>query len=151
MGTWEGLVDARTGELLAFQDKNQYDGAVKRLQGGVYPVSNDQIPPDGIEQPGFPMPFADIRLADGSTIFTNTGGVDRLHGIDRPRPARDHVFTTRLSASTSTSRTSAVPSWRRSAPATRPRTSASVRAPTAWCRLAIRPATRSPPARPSTR
>jgi hypothetical protein len=57
VGTWEALVDASDGALLAFEDRNQY---ARRVVGGVYPLSNDQRPPDGIEQPGWPMPFADI-------------------------------------------------------------------------------------------
>jgi trimeric autotransporter adhesin len=71
-GTWEGLVDAYTGELLAFEDRNAY--VARKMIGGVYPVSNDQRPPDGIEQSGWPMPFADVTIS-GNTRFTNSGGV----------------------------------------------------------------------------
>jgi len=70
LGTYEALVDALTGELLAFQDINRY--AARRIVGGVYPVSNDQVPPDGIEQPGWPMPFADVIGAVNS--FTTASG-----------------------------------------------------------------------------
>jgi hypothetical protein len=70
IGVWEGLVDAASGELLAFQDRGAY--AVRRAIGGVYPVSNDQISPDGVEQAGWPMPYADIDGAGAS--FTTTGG-----------------------------------------------------------------------------
>ena len=70
-GTWESLVDATTGELIAFRDKNQY--ASRKIMGGVYPVSNDQKPPDGLEQPGWPMPYADITVG-GNTFFTDSGG-----------------------------------------------------------------------------
>jgi hypothetical protein len=70
LGTWEGLVDALTGELLAFQDKNQY--AVRRVIGGVYPVSNDGVDPDGDEQPGWPMPFANV--VGGVNSFTTGSG-----------------------------------------------------------------------------
>jgi hypothetical protein len=72
LGTWEALVDAHSGELIAFTDTNQYQ-SVRRVQGGVYPVSNDQAPPDGIEQPGWPFPFADVATSGGS-VFTDTGG-----------------------------------------------------------------------------
>jgi hypothetical protein len=72
MGSWEGLVDALTGELLAFQDKNQY--AVRRVIGGVYPVSNDGIDPDGDEQPGWPMPFANV-VGTASGFTTGSGQV----------------------------------------------------------------------------
>ena len=70
IGVWEGLVDAVSGELLAFQDRGAY--AVRRAIGGVYPVSNDQVPPDGVEQVGWPMPYTDIGGAVSS--FTTTGG-----------------------------------------------------------------------------
>ena len=71
LGNWEGLVDAATGTLLSFQDRNQYaDG---QITGGAYPVSNDQRPPDGIEQPDWPMPFADFTI-DGVKRFTDSGG-----------------------------------------------------------------------------
>ena len=71
LGRWEGLVDAATGTLLSFEDRNQYaDG---QITGGAYPVSNDQRPPDGIEQAGWPMPFADFTI-DGVKRYTDTGG-----------------------------------------------------------------------------
>ena len=71
LGTWEGLVDAAQGALLSFQDRNQYiDG---QITGGAYPVSNDQRPPDGVEQSDWPMPFADFTI-DGVKRYTDTGG-----------------------------------------------------------------------------
>jgi hypothetical protein len=72
LGTWEALVDAHSGELLAFQDTNQYQ-SVRRVQGGVQPVSNDGVPPDGVEQAGWPFPFADITTTGGTT-FADFGG-----------------------------------------------------------------------------
>jgi hypothetical protein len=69
LGGWEALVDAATGELLSFQDTNSY--AVRRTMGGVYPVSNDQRPPDGLEQEAWPMPYTNIVGGP----FTTTGGV----------------------------------------------------------------------------
>ncbi|HZI63401.1 MAG TPA: hypothetical protein VFE44_01405, partial [Thermoanaerobaculia bacterium] len=73
-GRWEALVDARSGELLAFTDRNLYSSA--SVQGGIFPVSNDGIPPDGVEQPGFPMPFADVvqPFGSGATV-TNSAGL----------------------------------------------------------------------------
>jgi trimeric autotransporter adhesin len=70
-GSWEGLVDAVTGELIAFQDTNAY--AARRVVGGVYPLSSDQQPPDGFERPGWPMPFADVTGT--AATFTTTGGL----------------------------------------------------------------------------
>ncbi len=72
-GSWEGLVDAMTGELLAFTDRNQYFDS--KITGGVYPVSNDGIPPDGVERPGFPMPFADVVLPFGTATSSNSAGL----------------------------------------------------------------------------
>jgi hypothetical protein len=71
-GSWEGLVDAHTGELFAFEDRAQY--VARKMVGGVYPVSNDQRPPDGIEQAAWPMPYANVSVG-GNTLFTNSGGV----------------------------------------------------------------------------
>ncbi|HET8643992.1 MAG TPA: endopeptidase, partial [Vicinamibacteria bacterium] len=70
-GTWEGIVDAVSGDLLAFEDRNHY--AQRTVLGGVYPVSNDQRPPDGIEQTLWPMPFANVVTTSG-TVFTSHGG-----------------------------------------------------------------------------
>lgn len=72
LGTWEGLVDGVSGELLEFRDTNQH-GSSRRVLGGVYPVSNDQVPPDGIEVAGYPMPFADVDDGSG-VVFTDAGG-----------------------------------------------------------------------------
>jgi hypothetical protein len=71
LGTWEALVDATSGDLLQFEDKNQY--ATRRIVGGVFPVSNDGRPGDGQEQPNFPMPYADVTIG-ANTIFSTSGG-----------------------------------------------------------------------------
>ncbi len=68
-GSWEVLVDAHTGEVLSFEDTNHY--AEAKL--GVYPVTNDGIVPDGVEQAGWPAPFDNISTT-GGTITTDTGG-----------------------------------------------------------------------------
>ena len=73
LGTWEALVDAGNGDLLSFADQNQY--TLKKVVGGVYPVSSDGQPPDGVEIPGTSMPFADIRFPSGLTDFANSSGV----------------------------------------------------------------------------
>jgi len=72
VGLWESLIDATTGELISFQDRNQYDQ--RRAIGGVYPLSNDQRPPDGQEQTNWPMPYADYTDGDGVTRYSDTGG-----------------------------------------------------------------------------
>ena len=55
-GTWEALIDAHTGAIRSFDDTNMYAQA----KGAVYPLSNDQFPPGGVEQMSYPMPFTDI-------------------------------------------------------------------------------------------
>jgi trimeric autotransporter adhesin len=71
VGNWEALVDAHSGELLSFEDKNDY--AQRQIFGGVYPVSNDGRVPDGVEQIGWPMPYVDIHSGP-NVSFTDQGG-----------------------------------------------------------------------------
>ncbi len=80
-GSWRALVDAQTGEVFSFADQNHY--ATRKVTGGVFPVSNDGLAPngvpDGIEQPGWPMPFADVTFGGSPgnipDTFTNSSGV----------------------------------------------------------------------------
>lgn len=62
---WEVIVDAHSGEVLAFQDVNHY--IQQQITGGVYPLTNTEICPNaqicGTLQSGWPMPFADTGLA----------------------------------------------------------------------------------------
>jgi Ca2+-binding RTX toxin-like protein len=66
-GQWEALVDAHNGELLSFQDLNQY---ARNVNGGHYPITYDGIGPEGTMQDNYPMPFADVS----SGGFTDAGG-----------------------------------------------------------------------------
>ena len=68
---YEAAVDAHTGELLLLRDTNHY--ATRNVKGGVYPVSYDGIGPEGVEVPGYPMPFADV-VHGGGTATTDSGG-----------------------------------------------------------------------------
>ncbi len=68
-GRYEALVDARSGELISFEDTNRY----AEIKGGVLPVTNDGIVPDGVEQAGWPMPF-DVVSTTGGDVTTDTGG-----------------------------------------------------------------------------
>jgi hypothetical protein len=74
--TWEVIVDAHDGEVLAFQDLNQY--ATHQIKGGVYPLTSTDICPGnancGTMQTGWPMPFADTGLAAPNN-FTNSAGL----------------------------------------------------------------------------
>ncbi len=69
---WEVLVDAHSGEVVAFQDKNHYVNV--KIQGGIYPSTNTEICPNnatcGTMQLNSPMPYADA----GAGLFTNSGG-----------------------------------------------------------------------------
>ena len=75
--------------------------------GGVYPVSNDQRPPDGIEQAGWPMPFVNVTTAGhglhhhaaGSPRAASPGiGADRAHRAVRPHRRQLRRRSTRRSA-----------------------------------------------------
>ena len=73
---WEVLVDAHSGEVLAFQDRNSY---VRRaIMGGVYPLTNTGVCPNpdqcGVMQSDWPMPFADTGFAAPNN-FTNSAGL----------------------------------------------------------------------------
>ncbi len=70
-GTWEGRVDARTGEVVAFRDTNRYG----RVTAGVYPRTvhdhNELV---------VPLPFVTVALSEASVDtdaqghFANVGG-----------------------------------------------------------------------------
>jgi hypothetical protein len=70
---FEALVDAHSGELISFEDTNHYAASAREVRGGVYPVSNDGIDPDGVEQPDWPMPFIYVSTPDGN-VTTDSGG-----------------------------------------------------------------------------
>jgi PKD repeat protein len=80
--SWEVMVDARDGEVVAFQDINQYEE--RQIKGGVYPLTSTEICPNpaqcGAMQDGWPMPFADTALpapnnyTDSAGYFTYPGG-----------------------------------------------------------------------------
>ena len=68
-GTWLALIDAHTGAIRSFSDDNRY----ARVKGGVYPISDDQICPDGCEQPNYPMPFTDITIGGNASTASSMG------------------------------------------------------------------------------
>jgi len=70
---YEALVDAGNGEVLEIQDATQWVATPRRVVGGVYPVSNDQVGADGTEQAGWPMPFSRATTPAGAVI-TDIGG-----------------------------------------------------------------------------
>jgi hypothetical protein len=73
---WETMVDAHSGQVIAFQDTNRYVN--QSITGGVYPVTSTEICPTvqtcGTMQSGWPMPFADTGLASPND-FTNSAGI----------------------------------------------------------------------------
>jgi trimeric autotransporter adhesin len=76
LAQWEALVDARTGEVIAFEDQNDY--VIKQSTGGVYPLTNTEVCPTpqtcGTMQLGWPMPWANTGLAAPNN-FTNSAGL----------------------------------------------------------------------------
>ena len=73
---WEVMVDAHSGEVIAFQDINRYEN--RQIKGGVYPLTSTgmcQVPSQcGTMQAGWPMPYADTGLAYPSR-FTDGAGI----------------------------------------------------------------------------
>jgi hypothetical protein len=70
-GHWEALVDAHSGAVIAFTDRNEY---LKTAKGGIFPVSNDGLGPEGTEQPNHPMPYVDLTDAAGGLFFGDGSG-----------------------------------------------------------------------------
>ncbi len=116
-GTWETLVDAASGEVLAFRDMNQYS---KAITGGIFPVSNDGQGSDGSEQASFPMPYAYAigtdRTSNSSGVVTGVGGELRtnLSGPyvrmnDNCGPADEVAMCTNLDLGTSPGHNCVVP------------------------------------------
>jgi hypothetical protein len=73
---WEAMIDALSGEVIAFQDTNHYVN--KQVTGGVYPLTSTEICPNaaqcGTMQTNWPMPWANTGLA-APNDFTNSGGI----------------------------------------------------------------------------
>ncbi len=73
---WEVMVDATSGEVVAFVDKIQHQQ--RQVTGGVYPVTSTGVCPNpaqcGILQSNWPMPFTDTGLASPNN-FTNGAGI----------------------------------------------------------------------------
>jgi len=71
IGTWEGRVDARTGEVVVFRDTNRYG----RVTGGVYPRTvqeqNEVVVPFPFVTVGIPE---DSVVTDAAGYFPNVGG-----------------------------------------------------------------------------
>ncbi len=78
-GQYEALVDAQSGEVLSFEDTNDYATA-REVKGGVYPVTNDGVNPDGVEQAGWGMPFATVTTTGGNVTTDQGGNVAPVDG-----------------------------------------------------------------------
>jgi hypothetical protein len=75
IGTWEGLVNAHTGELIRFRDSNDYG----HIQGGIYKTDKPQI------EVTMPFPKADYGAgvyADASGNFPATSGTSTMTGLN---------------------------------------------------------------------
>ncbi len=72
-GRYEAVVDANDGAVLAIEDTRQFVASPRVVEGGVLPVSNDGIAPDGVEQLDWPMPFANVTTP-GGVVTTDGGG-----------------------------------------------------------------------------
>ena len=80
--TWEILVDAHDGEVLAFEDRNRYEA--KRITGAAYPLTSTEICPSndrcGVMVPNLPMPFTDTGLP-APNDYTNGAGLYGFSGV----------------------------------------------------------------------
>jgi hypothetical protein len=72
-GRYLALVDAQTGQVLSIEDTVQHAATSRTIEGGVLPVSNDGVAPDGIEQADWPLPFATVTTPTGA-VTTDLGG-----------------------------------------------------------------------------
>lgn len=102
---WEAMVDAHSGEVIAFHDINQY--AQQEIKGGVYPLTDTEICPSaatcGDMQTGWPMPFADTGLP-APNDFTNSAGIfDYTSGTVTTTLAGRYVRTSDACGATSQS------------------------------------------------
>jgi hypothetical protein len=82
LARWEVMVDARSGEVIAFQDINHY--ADRQVTGGVYPTTATGVctvaSRCGVMQPGWPMPFANTGLAAPNNFADSAGIFDWISG-----------------------------------------------------------------------
>jgi hypothetical protein len=69
-GLWLAQIDAHSGAIRSFGDDTKH---ASRLKGGIYPHADDQICPDGCEQPNYPIPFATINVNGGTPMTTSNG------------------------------------------------------------------------------
>ena len=76
--SYEAAIDAHSGEILLLQDTNHY--ATRNIKGGVLPASNDGNLPDGVEVPGYPMPFARVTHSGGSADADAGGNLFNISG-----------------------------------------------------------------------
>ena len=80
--SWEAMVDAYNGEVLAFQDINKY--AQRQIRGSVYPLTSTGHCPDaprcGTMQWNWPMPFADTGFAAPNNFTSSAGVYDYTSG-----------------------------------------------------------------------
>ncbi|MEZ5313984.1 MAG: hypothetical protein R2862_10245 [Thermoanaerobaculia bacterium] len=68
---WEAIVDANSGDLLAFADRTNYVAVPRNVIGHTYPVTNDGTSPGG-SLVNNPVPF--VNLTVGPDTFTTDAG-----------------------------------------------------------------------------
>ena len=69
---WEFVVDAHTGKVISFLDKNLY--SIKKIVGAIYPISSDECCPDGCASANTPAPFINTGMASPND-YTDFGGM----------------------------------------------------------------------------
>ncbi len=76
--TWETIIDAEDGRILAFQDINSY--VLKKIVGAIYPVSSDECCPEGCALPGSPMSYTNTGFAAPNNYTSINGLYDYTSG-----------------------------------------------------------------------
>lgn len=70
--TWEIIIDAKEGEIISFQDLNNY--ITKKIMGAVYPLSGDECCPEGCAAAKTPIPYTDTGFS-APNDYTDLGGL----------------------------------------------------------------------------
>ena len=90
--TWEMIVDANLGEVISFQDLNQY--ALKKIVGAVYPAASDECCPDGCAVENTGMGYADTGVAAPNNYTSINGLFDYTSGTTRTTLTARYVDVT---------------------------------------------------------
>ncbi len=85
---WTADIDATTATVLSLFDDTRYE----QIKGGVFPLSNDGLGTEGVEQPGLPMPYAEFTIDNGGEQFSDDfGNIQCQTGTVRSKLAGQYI------------------------------------------------------------